>query len=231
MDAEQSRAHLLMNVVIPIGVALVYETDFDQLLERILLDAMNLCTADCGALFLRSELDALTPAIFRVESLRIAWGGKTGSPIPAHASQMHGITAKAAFLGTVINTSDLAEDTAYIRVDDQTNYKCHSCLALPLRNGAGLVIGVVELANARRRDGEISPFEGGIQQVLESLCLIASAALESYLRQQKLKDQMQELSIKIDETKKARQVSAIAETDYFKSLRQRHKELRADNGG
>ena len=64
-----------MNVVIPIGVALVYETDFDRLLERILVDAMNLCSADFGALYLRSENDFLKAEIVRADSMGITWGG------------------------------------------------------------------------------------------------------------------------------------------------------------
>jgi sigma-B regulation protein RsbU (phosphoserine phosphatase) len=230
LEAEQSRAHLLMNVVIPIGVALVYETDLDRLLERILVDAMNLCSADSGALYLRSENDVLTPAIIRADSVGIAWGGPNGTAMPEAASQLRGVTAHAALIGGVINLPDVVEPEGLIRVDALT-YRVISCLALPLRNGAGDVIGVVELANARRADGEISPFEPGIQQVVESLCLIASAALESYIRQQKLKEQMRQLSIQVDENKKARQVSAIVETDYFKNLRERARGLRTDGNG
>jgi len=229
VDAEQSRAHLLMNVVIPIGVALVYETDLDRLLERILVDAMNLCSADGGALFLRGNDDVLDPQIIRIDSLGITWGGKTGTPIPASSTHLRGVTAHAALLGGVMNGPDVIEERAMIRIDDQTEFRVLTCLALPLKNASGDVIGVVELSNARRRDGEISPFEPGIQQVLEALCLIASAAMESYLRQQKLKDQMRELSIKIDETKKAKQVSAIVETDYFKNLRERAKTMRTES--
>jgi transcriptional regulator with GAF, ATPase, and Fis domain len=231
VDAEQSRAHLLMNVVIPIGVALVYETDLDQLLERILSDAMNLCSADAGALYLRADNDALDPAIVRITSLGIAAGGKSGKAISSVPAQIRPVVAPAALMGVVVNTSDVAEDAGRVVLHDQGSYQILTCLALPLRNASGDVIGVVELANARRSNGEISPFEPGIQQVLESLCLIASAALESYLRQQKLKDQMRELSIKIDETKKAKQVSAIIETDYFKNLRDRAKTLRGEPAG
>ena len=140
---------------------------------------------------------------------------------------MRGVTAHAALLGEVINLPEVAEPDGALVMGD-TGYRVQSCLALPLRNGSGDVIGVVELANARRSDGEISPFEPGIQQVVESLCLIASAALESYLRQQKLKDQMRQLTIQVDEAKKAQQVSAIIQTDYFKSLRERAKDLRND---
>jgi GAF domain-containing protein len=87
----------------------------------------------------------------------------------------------------------------------------------------------VELGNARGTDGEICPFEPGIQQVVQSLCKLAAVALESYLRQQKLKNQVRELAIQIDESKKTRQVREIVETSYFKTLKSRARELRAQN--
>jgi GAF domain-containing protein len=243
LEAEQSRAHLLMNVVIPIGVALAYETEFDRLLERILVDAMNLCSADGGALYLRADDDLLRPEILRIDSLNVACGGTSKTPIPtqilpmldpkADSDGQHSVAARAAFVGLVVNVSDLSEMTGFNGIvaeafQSQLGYHVRSVLALPLRAASGRIIGVVELANARRPDGEISPFEPGMQQVVESLCLLASAALESYVRQQKLKDQVRDMRIQVDEAKKTKQVSAIVETEYFKALRERARQLRTE---
>jgi len=49
---------------------------------------------------------------------------------------------------------------------------------------------------------------------------------EVYAREQCLKQQVQELRIEIDETKRTRQVAEIAQTDYFQKLRQEAKEIR-----
>lgn len=51
-------------------------------------------------------------------------------------------------------------------------------------------------------------------------------AVEVYAREQRLKQQVQQLRIQIDETKKARQVAEITESDYFQQLQQRAKNLR-----
>lgn len=51
-------------------------------------------------------------------------------------------------------------------------------------------------------------------------------ALEVQAREQRLKQQIQELRIEIDETKKARQVAEITETDYFHDLREKARTLR-----
>ncbi len=49
---------------------------------------------------------------------------------------------------------------------------------------------------------------------------------EVYAREQRLKQQVQELRIKIDEGKKARQVAEIAESEYFQKLREDAKNIR-----
>jgi phosphoserine phosphatase RsbU/P len=244
LEAEQSRAHLLMDVVIPIAVALAYETDLDRLLERILVDAMNLCSADGGALFLRGGDEILRPAIARTRSIGLWRGGTSGNPPlempipvfqPSGAPDHRSLIARAAFWDKSVNIPDVndmdGDECMEAKAFDRLiGYKTVSCLAVPLKSGGavigGRVIGVVQLLNSRRPDGEISPFEPLMQQVVESLCSLAAAALESYLRQQKLKDQVREMSIQVDEQKKNKQVSAIVETDYFKNLRERARSLR-----
>ena len=52
-------------------------------------------------------------------------------------------------------------------------------------------------------------------------------AREVYAREQSLKQQVQELRIKMDEVKKAKQVKEITETDYFRDLQGRARRLRA----
>lgn len=49
---------------------------------------------------------------------------------------------------------------------------------------------------------------------------------EVYSREQRLKQQVAELRIEIDEAKKAQQVAEITETDYFKQLRKKANDLR-----
>ncbi len=51
-------------------------------------------------------------------------------------------------------------------------------------------------------------------------------ACEVYAREQSLKQQVRELRIQIDESKKARDVAEITETDYFRQLRSNVSDLR-----
>lgn len=51
---------------------------------------------------------------------------------------------------------------------------------------------------------------------------------EVYSREQRLKQQVAELRIEIDEVKKAQQVAEITETDYFRQLRKKANDLRSE---
>jgi two-component system, cell cycle response regulator len=51
-------------------------------------------------------------------------------------------------------------------------------------------------------------------------------AREIYAREQRLKQQVQQLRIEVDEAKRARQVAEITDTDYFQQLQQKARDLR-----
>jgi two-component system cell cycle response regulator len=56
-------------------------------------------------------------------------------------------------------------------------------------------------------------------------------ARQVYAREQRLRRQVQELRVEIDEVKKARQVAEITETDYFRDLCAKVQRLRQRSGG
>ena len=73
------------------------------------------------------------------------------------------------------------------------------------------------LADVAQRADEL----GQLARVFQSM------AREVYAREQRLKQQLQELRIEIDEVKKAQQVAEITETDYFRELSEKAQRLRA----
>jgi phage regulator Rha-like protein len=88
------------------------------------------------------------------------------------------------------------------------------------------VIGVLQLINATDPDtGQVIPFRA--DEVLGTLVLLASTALAGYIRQERLRREIEKLSIEIDHAKKSRQVSEITESDYFRALLEKVRELRA----
>jgi hypothetical protein len=62
--------------------------------------------------------------------------------------------------------------------------------------------------------------------MMESFSSLAVAALESYIREQALRQEIQQLRIEIDEARRQQQVSEIVDTDFFQDLRSKARDLR-----
>src|SRR5512136_3154643 len=82
LNKEHKRTDELLHVVIPIGVALSTEQDFDRLLEKIVLAARSFCNADGGTLYLRTPDDTLKFVVMSNASLNLALRGTGGQDIP-----------------------------------------------------------------------------------------------------------------------------------------------------
>lgn len=240
LETHKKRAEDLLQVVIPLGVAISAERDFNRLLESILLNAQRVCHADGGTLYLLAGED-LKFEIMRTDSLNVALGGTTGRAIPfpplrlrdeAGQPNHHNVATHVALTGETINIQDAYSaagfDFSGTRAFDKANgYRSKSFLTIPLRNHSQVVIGILQLINAKDSDsGQVIAFDESLQQMVETFSLLATTALEAYLREQELKNEIQHLQIVIDEVKRAAQVAEITETDYFQQLRERALALR-----
>lgn len=240
---EKKRADDLLNVVIPIGVTLSSERDFNRLLENMLVEAMTFCQADGGTLFLRED-NLLRPVMVRITSRNITMGGTSNNPVTSEPialpdtssndEQHHAlaIPSFATLNRQSVNVANVYEQTTYdvARITDhdtEDGYDTRSVLAIPLQNSKQEVLGVMELVNAKDGDqGEIIAFDANLQQMMESFSSLAVAALESYIREQKLRQEIQQLRIEIDESKKQKEVSEIVDSDFFQDLRAKARNLR-----
>jgi hypothetical protein len=242
-EREKKRADKLANFVIPIGLALAVETDLNTLLEKILLEAKILSLADGGTLYLVTPENTLRFVMVLNDSLKIAMGGTSGKEVslpplnlydPATGvPNLHNIATSCALDAQSISVADVYSAEGYDfsgtkAFDKKMNYRTISVLCVPLKNADRTVIGVLQLINARAPETlQVVPFDEHLCQMMELLGLLAAASLASYLKTKKLTDQIAELKIQIDEVKKERQVAEITESDYFKSLQSRAREMRA----
>jgi CHASE3 domain sensor protein len=244
---EKKRADDLLEVVIPIGVDLASEKDFNRLLEKMLLEAKSFCHADAGVLYWLTEDNRLEFVIVRNDTLNIARGGTTGEditytqlllPLPLYdqttGEANHGaIATHVALSGATLNIPHIDQQTGELQFSGnevfgrRSDYRAISHLAFPLKNSENHVIGVMQLINAQDPDAnQIVPFDQNLQQMMESFSSLAVAALEAYVREQSLKQEIQQLRIEIDEVKRQREVSEIVEADEFKTLKARAQDLR-----
>lgn len=237
----ERRFDAVVKAVIPIGVALLGARDFHALLDKILLEAKALCHADGGTLYLRTDDDALRFVIMRNDSLGIALGGASGgdlpfAPLPLHdasgAPNERNIATWAALHAESVNIADAYDAEGFefsgtVAFDRQTGYRSRSFLTVPLKNVQQQVIGVLQLLNAQDPDtGAVVPFDAGLVPIIEALSMLAAAALEVYMREDRLRSEIRELHVQIDEVKRARQVAEITDTDYFQNLKRKVRDLR-----
>ncbi|MBT6095929.1 MAG: GAF domain-containing protein [Rhodospirillaceae bacterium] len=181
--------------LIEVGIALSAERDTNRLMERILLEAKDICNADGGTLYLRTEQDALKFEIMRTDSLDIALGGTTGKEITFPPLRMYdpetgaenrkNVATWAAISGTSVNIKDAyeADDfdfTGTKKFDEGMGYRSKSFLTVPLKNSQQEIIGVLQLLNAKDREtGEVIAFGTDIQPLIEALSSQAAVALDN----------------------------------------------------
>ena len=197
LTVKEQLADELLSTIIPLGIALSAEKNFDRLLERILLEAKSICNADAGTLYLRTNDNHLKFAIMRTESLRIALGGTTGKDVPFPPLNMydpetkeanhHNVATHVALEGQSVNIADIYNAAGFDfsgakRFDERNGYRSKSSLTVPLKNYEAETIGVLQLLNAQDREtGTVIPFDTYLQQVVESLASQAAVALNNQL--------------------------------------------------
>lgn len=243
--ALEKRISDLVNVVIPIGIQLSAERDFDRLLETILIEAKELANADAGTLYLRTSSDTLRFVILRNDSLGMAMGGSSEveidlPEIPLYeadgAPNMHNVATHTALTTETVNIQDAYEAEGFDfsgtkSFDERTGYRSKSFLTIPLLNSANHVIGVLQLINARSAEsGEIIPFDRELHPIIESMAGLATVALEATIREERLRRQIADLRIEIDEKRREQDVERITDTQYFRKLRDRAKDFRKGRG-
>jgi transcriptional regulator with GAF, ATPase, and Fis domain len=230
----------LLGKVIPIGVALSAEKDFDRLLESLVVEAQEVTGADAGTLYLLKE-NALQFVIVRNGTLKINMGGTSGkkitfSPLPlfhpdgtenrSNIATYTALTRQKVTIPDAYETSEGFDFSGPRSFDQTTGYHSKSFLTIPLEGPDQGVIGVLQLINASDSDtGEIIPFPS--DNVLDLLVLLASAALDGYIREEKLRAEIARLRIEIDEKHRARQVAEITDTKYFKDLQNKARQMRS----
>ena len=178
-----------------IGASLSAERDINRLLESILLAAKTITRADGGTLYLLTEEDGtkrLKFEIMRTQSLNIAMGGTTGTPIPFYPIHLYGkdgapnnqmVAAFAALTGKTVNIADAYTAEGFDfngtrNFDKKTGYRSKSFLTVPMKNHENEIIGVLQLINSQDpAGGAVVAFSDADQRLAESLASQAAIAL------------------------------------------------------
>ncbi len=201
LRAELARAEREMEELNRIGIALSQTREMGALLSLILTKAREITGADAGSLYLVEEThpDAVKGGpgeihlrfkLTQNDSLQFPF---TEFELPLEENSLAGYTA---LHGEVINLADvhrIPRNRPYrfnSRFDKQTGYRTRSMLTLPMKNGRGEVIGVLQLINCKIHSSarltnvetvaqEVQPFSERAVRLALSLASQAAVAYEN----------------------------------------------------
>jgi len=141
------------------------EIAIDELLRRLVDGMARAMDADRGTIYLvdhrKGEVYSRAANLPEIEEIRLRLG--------------QGVAGHVAATGCVLNVPTTSREARFYRgVDEQTGYRTRSLLAVPLRDSAGRILGVVQLLNKRR-----GAFDRDDEQQLIALATQAASAIEA----------------------------------------------------
>ncbi len=146
--------------LIQIGIALSETRDVDQLLSLILLKARQITSADAGSLYLVEQDHASAngrPAERRLR-FQLTQNDSAQFPYREHTLPLteSSMAGYCALHGEVVELPDahrIPRGRPYhfnATYDEETGYRTRSLITLPMKNGKGEVLGVLQLINCKR---------------------------------------------------------------------------------
>lgn len=176
-----------------IGRSMISERNIDRLCELILDEAQALTKADGGTLYLvdSQPANSLRFSIVHNDSLGIRKSAPNGESIypeiPLFVDGDTNNTHMASFTThakTLINIDDVYDNTQFDfsgakRFDKDHDYRTQSVLAVPLLNNMNQVIGLLQLINAKDKDGNTVEFNEHIEPMVSTLAMFAASAIEN----------------------------------------------------
>jgi signal transduction histidine kinase/putative methionine-R-sulfoxide reductase with GAF domain len=167
LGAQLSRSEKTVQALREVGLALGSTLDLDQLLELILQKITELLEGDRATLYLLDEQRA------RLLS-RIMVGDE---PQSIELPLGEGIAGHVAKIGRVVRVKDAYRDKRFRREwDEITGYRTRSILAAPMKNHVGRTIGVIQVLNKQRGQGEFSQHD---EELLTALATQAAVSIDN----------------------------------------------------
>jgi signal transduction histidine kinase len=167
LEVALGRSEKTVQALRDVGLALGSTLDLDQLLELILNKITELLEADRATLYLLDEN--------RGRLLSRIMIGEEARSIELPVGE--GIAGYVAKTGRTVRVKDAYRDKRFLRQwDDLTGYKTRSILAAPMKNHVGRTIGVIQVLNKGRGEGEFSQHD---EELLSALATQAAVSIDN----------------------------------------------------
>jgi GAF domain-containing protein len=177
------------DLVLSIDAELNKIQDADLLLERILLEARRVVHADAGTIYVKegdgldfkytqnSTLEARLPAGQKLPYAKLR--------IPIDESRIAGYSAKNMVVLRIDDAYAIPSSLPYSfspSFDLANEYRTVSMLNVPLVTGAGNLLGVIQVLNAKDEAGTTVPFAKADEVLVQHFAASATVALERAYR-------------------------------------------------
>ncbi len=172
-----------MERILAAGAILVNIGDIDILLEQILTEARFFTNADAGSIytveedvlaFRHSQNDTITGRGDRIPYTRFS--------MPINKLSMAGYVAATAEILNIDDVSNLPEEAPYSfdnTYDKIALYRTTSMLTIPLLNNRKVVVGVLQLINAKKTEQrEFTAFQKDVEVLGKYYATLGALALE-----------------------------------------------------
>ena len=136
-----------LNRMISIAIDISAERDFDRLMQKILLEAMDVCHCDAGTVYMKEKDHLIFSTMFtKSQGLTIEEQNSRTMPPPVPLKRTH-VCACAVIDNKKINIPDVYESKDYDfagaqKYDAMTGYRTGSMLVIPMCDEKGEIIGV-----------------------------------------------------------------------------------------
>lgn len=172
-----------------ISIQLSSEENIDVLMEKVLVAAIDVASADAGSIYLVNADKELEFRTVINKTLSIHLGGQSSEKITFPniplfidgEENKSAIVAHSANTGEVINVDDVYDElpfdfSAARKMDKNTGYRTKSMLTFPMRDHTKEIIGVIQLINAVE-SGHIIPFSKKTERKILSFASLGAIAL------------------------------------------------------
>ena len=181
--------------IVDIGIALTTEKNKNRLLEMILKKAMDISNCDAGTLYLFAG-DSLEFKIMKTLSQGVS-KGENGEVIdlPPVPLKEENVCAYAAIHKELINIEDVYHSERFDfsgpkRYDAMTGYRTQSMIVIPMEDSENELVGVLQLMNAKNKEGNVVQFTSDDEFVLRSMASQAAVSISNMKYTEEIKVQL-----------------------------------------
>ena len=183
----------LYKSIIEIDTELQQIQDLDLLLERTLLEARRVVNADAGSIYIKETVEVEDT---KADKLVVKYSQNDTSQkllppgqkliysffsVPINDMTLSGYSALTQQMVNVKDAYNISADLPYSfgkTYDQISGYKTTSILTAPLKTAEGILLGVIQMINAKDRDGNVIPFSNEAETLITHFAANATMALQ-----------------------------------------------------